>query len=154
VTLEFEITQGTNIYNALYPVHAYINYKFDNKECQLHPILILQVNIPNPPKPSLSIPWKPYEIHPDSAIALSGLPVYRVILQVIGEEPQIVAVGTNGNDMRTNACWYIGGRTTRGDTREAIEMHPPWFNNLIGTIIQNSSLNCRANTIKLKFGNA
>jgi hypothetical protein len=38
-TLEFTITPGTHTYNALYPIHAYINYKLDNKECQLHPIL-------------------------------------------------------------------------------------------------------------------
>ena len=154
-TLEFTITPGTHTYNALYPIHAYINYKLDNKECQLHPILILQANIPDPPKPNLSVPWKPYEIHPDSAISLNGLQIYRVVLRVFGEGPQIVAVGNTGSDMRTKACWYNGGKYARGDIRRAIEMHPPWFNNLTGTIYTEFPIKLpEKEPITLKFANA
>lgn len=153
--LDFRITPSPETYNAHYPIHAFVNFKLDGKEYQLHPILILRTNIPNPPKPKISIPWKPFEVRRDSALALWRLPIYRVVLRVFGEKPKLVSLGMGGSDPRTRAGWSVGERITRGDIRETISMHPPWFNNLVGTIFIEFPLKLpKAKPIILRFANA
>lgn len=153
--LEFEVTPGLQTYNAYYPIHAFVNFKLANQDYQLHPVLLIRTNIPNPPKPKLSLPWKPFEIHSDTALALWRLPIYRVILRVFGEKPQVVSVGMGGSDPRTRAGWSVGDRITRGDIREVIGMHPPWFNNLVGTIFIEYPLKLpKDKPIILRFANA
>lgn len=154
-TLEFKIIPSKETYNAHYPIHAFIDFHYKEKSFQAHPILILKTNIPNPPKPKIDIPWKPFEVHPNSAIALWRLPVYRAVLRVFGEKPEVQPVGLSGVDPRTKASWSIGDRVLRGDIRETIAMHPPWFNNQVGTIFLEFPLKLpKANKIILRFANA
>jgi len=153
--LEFKITPSPQTYNAHYPVHTFVRFKLDARDYEAHPILILRTNIPNPPKPKVDIPWKPFEVRKDSALALWRLPVYRVILRVFGEKPQIFPVGMAGTDPRTRASCSIGERITRGDARETIGMHPPWFNKLVGTIIIEFPIKLpKDKPIVLRFANA
>lgn len=153
--LDFRITPSPETYNAHYPIHAFVNFKLDGKDYQLHPILILRTNIPNPPKPKVSISWKPFEVRPNSALALWRLPTYRVVLRVFGEKPQVVSLGMGGSDPRTRAGWSVGDRITRGDARETIGMHPPWFNNLVGTIFIELPIKLpKDKPIILRFANA
>ncbi len=153
--LNFKITPSPQTYNAHYPIHAFVNFKLDGEDYQLHPILVLRADIPQPPKPRVSIPWKPFEVPPDSALALWHLPTYRVILRVFGEKSQIVSMGMGGSDPRTKAFWSLGDRITRGDTRETIGMHPPWFNNLVGTILVEFPLKLpKGKLVILRFANA
>ncbi|MGB9877001.1 MAG: hypothetical protein ACPLPS_04455 [bacterium] len=153
--LNFNIFPASQTYNAHYPIHAFVRFKYNGKDYQAHPILVLRTNIPNPPKPHISLPWKPFEVRRNSALALWRLPIFRIILRVFGKEPEVLPVGLVGSDTKTRAVWSLGERIARGDTREAIGMHPPWFNNLVGTIIMEFPLRLpKQKPIVLRFANA
>ena len=67
----------------------------------------------------------------------------------------MTAVGWEGSEERTRANAQFGLRIDRGGAREAIGMHPPWYQGLAGTILVEYPLALPdAQTIRLRFATA
>ncbi len=57
--LEFTITPAAVTYNAFYPIHAYVEFESQGVRQTAHPILVLPVQLGNPPRPELPPDLKP-----------------------------------------------------------------------------------------------
>jgi len=77
-----------------------------------------------------------------------------VALLVFGKDPRTMPVGWEGTDAETHANAQFGASMKRGDTRECITMHEPWFKGA-GTMMTEYPLALpRTTSIKLRFANA
>ena len=68
--LEFTITPSAVTYNAFYPIHAYVEFEWQGVRQTAHPILVVPVQLPNPPGPELPPDLKPPAGSATSAAAL------------------------------------------------------------------------------------
>lgn len=153
--LDFCVTVGNGTHNALYPVHAFVECPTDGQPLSAHPILIVEALLPDPPSPERTIPWMPVTVPAEGAVALWRLPVSRVVLHLPGEAPVIMPVDRHGMDGRTRASASLGCESVlRGDARESIGVHPPWYG-VIGAIVVEYPLRLPgAGPMQLRFGNA
>ena len=150
----FSVTAAPGSYSALYPIHAFAEFSSGGVALTAHPVLIVKTEFPDAPRATRQVPWKPTEIANDSGFAVWRTPVRRVVLQVFGEDPRTMPIGWEGSDAETHAHAQFGASIKRGDTRECISMHEPYFKGA-GTILAEYPLALpRSTSIKLRFANA
>lgn len=151
--LDFRVTPHPGAYNAHYPLHAFVEFDGEGQRQRAHPILILQVRRPDPPRPSIPVLWEPFPVASDQSLALWRLPMRRAVLRVFGREAQVMPVGWQGSEERTRANVQFTTRVRRGEERECLSMHPPWFAGQAGTILAEFPLRLpQARPIRLRFG--
>ena len=150
----FSITAAPGSYSALYPIHAFAEFSSGGVALTAHPVLIVKTEFAGAPRATRPIPWKLTEIAPDSGFALWRTPVRRVVLQVFGGDARTMPTGWEGTDAETHAHAQFGTSVKRGDARECISMHEPYFKGT-GTILAEYPLALpRSPSIKLRFSNA
>jgi hypothetical protein len=148
----FKVTAGKGTYSALYPIHAYAAVEGQTEVA--HPILIVAAELPAPPQPEIPAEWTTVELPRDGALALWRLRVHRTVVAVFGKEPRTLAPGWQGVDAKTRAVVQFGKSIERGDTRQALVMHPPYQGGP-GTILQEFPLRLpERQPIVLTFSNA
>ncbi len=157
-TIDVTVTAGAGTYNAIYPLHAYAR-AFCGPDASLreaHAVLHMETQIQNPPRPDVpSGAWKPVIVGSDSELFLLRLPCCRTLIQVFGEPVETRAVGWHGADGRTRASIEPFVMASRPDGREAIGIHPPWYQGLAGTALIEYPLQLPAGqSIHLRFANA
>jgi hypothetical protein len=94
--LEFNVAFGSGTHNALYPVHAYAEFEHEGKKHTLHPVLILETNLPDKERPRLPVEWKPVPVPRQSVFGLWRVPVRRETAQTVntGSEAGVAARDT------------------------------------------------------------
>lgn len=134
VTFDFTLTANQHSYNALYPVHAFAEFRSAGQPLAAHAVLVLTATNPDPPRPNPPpYPWRPYPF--ESELSLQRLPVRRSIVNVFGREPQSMPTGWQGADPDTLAHCDFNTRPNRGgQVRSAIAVHPPYRNGHPGTV--------------------
>jgi hypothetical protein len=153
--LNFTVTAGEGTYNAHYPVHAFAEFTSAGFTQTAHPVLIVQTKLASVPVASPPVPWAPQPVAPDAGLAVWRSKVERAIVQVFGKDPRVTAVGWQGTDAATRMVLQFGLRVRRGDTREALSMHPPWYQGQAGTAVVEFPLELPATRpIQLQFANA
>lgn len=151
----FEVQPGARTYNAHYPIHAYADFTLDGQEHTAHPILIVQVQRPDPPRAAVPLSWQPLALEHQTGLALAELPVHRSIIEVFGQPPRVLSVGWSGADSETRASLQPGTRMDRGDAREAIGVHPPWFEGRTGTLTMEYPVRLpQSKPLRLRFATA
>ena len=137
---EFKVTPGAGSYNALYPVHAYVEFESGGAGMTAHPIAIIQSLAAGPAQPQPGVEWRPIDVMPGRPLLLARMPIRRTVVQVNGEPPLVLPAGWQGSEERTRAAVSPGVFIQRPDSRDALGIHPPWYNGLTGTALVEFAL--------------
>jgi len=149
----FRVMPAAGSFNAHYPVHAFIDFTASGTALVAHPVLLVEVKRPDPPRAAPAIPWAPVDVPPDAALALWRLPVHRTILRVFGESARTLPVGWSGEDTATRAWAGFSDGVDRGGWRDAVVMHPPWVDRA-GTILTEYPVRLPPGRVRLTFATA
>ena len=151
----FKVVAGKGSYSALYPIHAFAELKTGSGKYAAHAVLIVNAELADVPRPHMAVPWQLVTAPANGVLSLLRLPVYRAVIQVFGDKPQVMPVGWHGADPRTRAHVEPGASMTRPDLRESLGIHPPWFQGLAGTLwVEYPLLLPDTKPIILRFANA
>ncbi len=152
---KYQVTIAADSYSAHYPIHAFATFQQDGQSVTVHPILILETKFSDQRRSMTVRLWKPLPILRNSALALWQTSTFRRIVEVFGQQPRVLPLGTIGVEPRSRADVSVGQPTLDGQTRSAIIMHPPWYEGQVGTVLVEFPLDLPAQgPIKLKFANA
>ncbi len=125
-SVRFAVTPADRTYNAHYPIHAHAEFDTAGRRHRAHAILVVEAKVPDPPRPTPAIAWRPIAVPADGGVDLTSLPVRRLVIQPFGQPPRAMPVGWSGADESTRGSMQPGVPVDRGGVRTAISMHPPW----------------------------
>ena len=74
--LEFRVTPAMRSFNAFYPIHVFAEFESQGRRWTAHPILVVPVHLPNPPRPELPPDVKPPAASAMISPAVSPAPVF------------------------------------------------------------------------------
>ncbi|HOW18745.1 MAG TPA: hypothetical protein PLC79_06875, partial [Phycisphaerae bacterium] len=152
---EFAVVAGKGTYNAHYPIHAFAEFDLDGQRRQAHPILIVETKLPDPPRPRVTIDWKPVAVPAEGGVALANLPVRRAVILVFGQKALVMPVGWSGAEDRSRGSVAWDQRIDRGGVRQALGIHPPYYEGHAGTAVIEFPLSLPAGQpVRLRFANA
>lgn len=153
--VEFSAVAGQGTYNALYPIHAYVEFESGGTKQTAHPISIVKTRLPQTPKRAAAVVWEPLTLRPNSALALWRQPVYRVVVKEFERAPRTMEPGWQGTDPETSGNVSLGASIERGTTREVVQMHPPYAGGRRGSMGVEFPVQLPAEKpVVLHFGNA
>ncbi|MBI4604931.1 MAG: hypothetical protein HY721_23465 [Planctomycetes bacterium] len=135
VALDFAVTADAGTPRCHHAIHAFADFEHGGERLSAHPILVLEVQAPEPPPRAEPLPWEPAQLPAGGGLALWRLPLFRAVLQVRGEAPRVLAAGWTGSDERTRCDVRRGRFAARGVPREGLSIHPPWSGGLAGTAL-------------------
>ncbi|MBN2475229.1 MAG: hypothetical protein JXB62_11510 [Pirellulales bacterium] len=151
----FKVLAGKGTYSAHYPIHAVVRFTVDGKPYTAHPILILQTELPQPPRAAVPVEWKPLTVPANAELAIWRMPVRRAVVRVFDQPPLSMPVGWQGAEPRSKASLAVRSETLAGEAREVIGVHPPWFEGRVGTMLVEFPLQLPETTpIRLRFAHA
>lgn len=154
LSVDFTAHLGEPTYNALYPVHAFVEFDSADGHQTAHPIAIIETKLPRLPETKADVKWAPRDVPANTAVSLSRTPVFRVMLQELGKDAVTMPVGWQGVDDLTGAHVDRWTSASRPDARSAIGIHPPWRNSP-GTLVVEYPLHLPGVTpIRLTSANA
>jgi hypothetical protein len=122
-TLQVQITPGRATLNALYPVHAWADFRLNEVPQQAHAILIVPAQSTLPASAATNSPL--LKAAPRGALALTGPQSYRVSYAVRDGEVQSLPVGWSGAEATTGTYASVQ-EIERGERRWALSVHAPW----------------------------
>ena len=121
----FRIASGEGALSAFYPVHIYATYLKDDRDpVTLHAVQVFKTDFK---KPVASAPSQmPVNVVPEhGALSLVPLRTQRIAWCYFDKPLVYMPVGWEGSDPASSAH-FSRSTTTRGGTKAAITMHPPW----------------------------
>jgi len=118
VELRFQVKAGTKLYNADYPIHAYAEFDHEGRHYTVHPILIMQGSLANPPRAELPVEWKPVPVPPNGALRLQWLPVHRELSTCVSVGAPIAV----DEIFQSSPAISFDKSVRRGELRHAIAM--------------------------------
>jgi hypothetical protein len=150
----FQIAAGKGACSALYPVHIYADFQHEGQTLTAHAVQIFKSNFEKIVTSSGQPPPLPVNVVP----ANGTLPLWLLRTQRVAwcyyDKPLVyMPVGWQGSSTESSANFSYGP-ISRGATKHAIIMHPPWKPGG-GTIFAEFSLQLPSITpVKLIFANA
>ncbi|MFQ6098401.1 MAG: hypothetical protein ACE5O2_11810, partial [Armatimonadota bacterium] len=152
--LDFAIAFGHGAESALYPVHAYVNFKQGREAKTAHAVRIVTTNFQRADRASPQATEMPVNVVPQrGALPLWTLRTHRVAWRYYDAPMQYRPPGWTGSDPDCRATMTVQS-ITRGETRPAINMHPPWVPGG-GTIFCDYLVRLpQTNPLRLTFANA
>lgn len=125
-TLEFAVSFGKGTYSALYPVHVYVEVNGRGEKTTLHAVRIVETRFEEAEfRSETPTPMQVNVVPTRGGLPLWTLRTHRVAWRFFDEPVWFKKAGWTGSDRACRANMHIQ-RVTRGDTRTAISMHPPW----------------------------
>ena len=151
---EFQIAAGNGVCSALYPVHVYADFQYEGRTVTAHAVRIFKSNLEKQVTSSGQPPQIPVNVVPDNGtLPLWLLRTQRVAWSYYDKPLFYMPVGWQGSSTESSANLSYGP-ISRGATKHAIVMHPPWKPGG-GTIFAEFSLQLPSVApIKLVFANA
>lgn len=153
--LSFALSFGPGTYSALYPVHVYLDFTENGQAQQAHAVRIITTQFAGAGPEATTSPGElpPIAVPERGALALTQVRSFRMVCRYFDQPERYFPVGFTGSDPVSRANLNIIPYT-RGDTRVAINMHPPWTGG-IGTVYAEYALTLPKTTpIKLSFATA
>jgi len=124
--LTFRIAAGKGAYSALYPVHVYATFQHRGRAVTAHAVQIFKSNFKKKVRSSAKPPELPVNIVPTQrALPLWLLRTHRVAWCYYDKPLVYMPVGWEGSSPESSAN-FSKLSVTRGTTKHAIQMHPPW----------------------------
>ncbi len=125
-SVTFQIAAGRGALSALYPVHVYARFRDGVQERTAHAVRIFASNFEQTATSSQKPPELPVNSVPRrGALPLHSLRTFRMAWQYYTGPLVYMPVGWSGTSAESSANLSFGP-TTRGSTKDAITMHPPW----------------------------
>jgi len=154
VTATFHIAAREGACSALYPVHIYAHFREQGRNVTAHAVQIVTSNFERAAQSSGVPSEMPVNIVPfNGALPLWHLRTQRVAWGYYDKPLIYMPVGWQGSSVQSSAHMTYG-RVSRGATKDAITMHPPWKPGG-GTIFTEYLLQLpKVKPIKLSFANA
>ncbi len=124
--LDFAVICGRGAHSALYPVHAYATFRDNGRERTAHAVRILETRFAEADESFA----EPTAMDANAVPAAGALPLWtlrtqRVAWSYYASAPVYKPQGWTGSDAQSRASMNVQP-ITRGDSRTAIHMHPPW----------------------------
>ena len=120
----FRIAAGRGACSALYPVHVRAAFVQDGKERIAHAVQILAARLPRPAAPAGG-KLPALRVSAGGALALAATRRHRVAWGYYDKPLVRMPVGWQGSAPVSSASFSVQS-ATRGTTKRAIHMHPPW----------------------------
>mgnify|MGYP001017650018 CR=1 FL=1 len=122
----FQIAASPGVLSALYPVHVYASFSPGRQERTAHAVRIFETSFEKPvasatQPPDLSV----NVVSASGALPLWSLRTHRMAWQFFDQPLMYMPQGWQGSSPESFAFLGIGP-VARGDTKQAITMHPPW----------------------------
>jgi len=122
----FEIAAGRECHSAHYPVHVYASFQDSGREVVAHAVRIFQTDFPAADETMTASTELPLMVVPKrGAWPLATTTAHRVCWSYYDSTESTLPVGWHGSEPTSRASFHRG-RTARGETRQAIQMHPPY----------------------------
>jgi len=131
----FQVTAGEPTYSAHYPIHAYVDFEAAGRKQRAHPILVVETKLPAVRRLGPAPAWKAMEVPALGELALWRVPIHRSVAAVFGRQPETLPVGWQGSAEPSGGSVAIGSETLGGQSREALVVHPPWKDGLVGAML-------------------
>ncbi len=123
----FEIVAGRGCHSAHYPVHVYATFKDSGRDVVAHAVRIFQTDFPMADGTATPSTDLPLMVVPKSgALPLATTTKHRVCWSYFDSPESTLPVGWHGSEPTSRASFHRG-QTARGETRQAIQMHPPYL---------------------------
>ena len=124
--LSFDVIPGKGSYAALYPVHAYADFRQGAARVTAHAILIASVSSAAvTPANSAPLPLPTLKLSKNGRLRLDAPNAFQPVIDVHGVSRIAKPVGWQGSDQATGAVVQLQD-TDRGDRRHAFAVHPAW----------------------------
>ncbi len=124
--MSFQIAASSGVLSALYPIHVYASFRHGGKDVTAHAIRIFKSDFETPVVSSFTPTGLPVNVlSARGVLPLWSLRTCRVTWQFFDKPLAYMPVGWQGSSSESSAYLSIGP-VTRGATRQAITMHPPW----------------------------
>ena len=122
----FRIAAGKGAHSALYPLHVYATFEHGGRRRTAHAVRVFRTNFESAARASAKPGELPVTIAPTAgAISLAGLRAHRVAWRYYDKPLVYMPIGWQGSAPVSRAFLHVGP-ATRGATRRAVSMHPPW----------------------------
>ena len=150
----FQIAAGRGAPSALYPVHVYASFRHDGEERTAHAVRIFESNFEKAAVSASRPRELPVNTVPRAGtLPLMSLRTHRVTWQYYDKPLVTMPAGWRGSSSQSLASFAVAP-VTRGATKRALVMHPPWRPGG-GTIFAEYAVKLpRTRPITLKFANA
>ncbi len=120
----FQVVMGPGTYTAWYPIHATAECVRGAAKVTVHTVLLVEAK--PPPEPPAAGPLPVLEAPARGVVPLARLKPARVVQTIDGGGTSTWPADAT-SDPASRAAWQPGGLVTRGEQRECITFHPPWF---------------------------
>ncbi len=148
----FKIACAEGAFSALYPVHVYATFDVDGSQATAHAVRIFQTEF-SPVEPGKTGDLPAVSVPANGALPLWQLDEYQVAWRYFDRQLVEMPVGWRGASQQSRAT-FSRGPATRGATRQALQMHPPYTPEP-GTIFARYRVRLPETApITLTFGNA
>jgi len=134
-TYAFSVSAGTGSFSALYPIHAWARFAAHGKQLEAHPVAIVETRLPRREIPRRPILWEALDVPKNGELALWQSEVCRTAVQVFDKQADVLPVGWTGSEPAARASFSREAVRLGGQSREAVVLHPPWFDGQAGTIV-------------------
>ncbi|HON90719.1 MAG: hypothetical protein KBI32_12740 [Phycisphaerae bacterium] len=122
----FQIAASPGALSALYPVHVYATFQLGRQETTAHAIRIFETDFEKPASSTTRPADLPVNVvSAGGALPLWRLKTFRMAWQFFDQPLMYMPAGWQGSSPESFAFLGIGP-VTRGETKQAITMHPPW----------------------------
>jgi hypothetical protein len=116
---EFTLTFPTATHNAHYPIHVYAEFEWGAQKLTAHPVMMVQPQIPDLPRPKLPVAWNPVPIPKGGTLGLWRMPVRRETVEIANTGAD---AGASGREVFEAGSVILYGALGNGGTREGIGM--------------------------------
>lgn len=125
--VRFEIAAGRECHSAHYPVHVYATFKYSEQEAVAHAVRIFQTDFPITEEAAAPSTELPLMVVPKTgALPLATTTAHRVCWSYYDSPESTLPVGWHGSESTSRASFHRG-QTARGETRQSLQMHPPYI---------------------------
>jgi len=150
----FQFACGPRTYSAHYPVHVEATFTIYGARRTAHAVQIFQTDFSAATAQAPPGEWAVTRVPAGGAFSLVNLKSQRVAWSYLGEPLVRLPVGWTGADAASAATFSRAPMTRGGETRPALQMHPP-YRPRAGTVFAEYRLRLPAATpIRLEFFNA
>jgi hypothetical protein len=122
---EFAIQVGQGAYSALYPLRVNASFKLEGKRHQASALRIFTNDFSALATPATAAELTTLKVPASGAVPLVGKKSYQVTWQHFDKPMQTLGTGWTGND-EASGVFLAFAPMNRGETRQAIHVHPPW----------------------------
>lgn len=156
VTVDFTLTAGNGTYAAHYPIHALARFSSGGQEWTAHPILVFETSWPTAAPTAPQVAWQAWNVRAPRTLALWRLPVHRSVFRVFDQQPQVMPASWSGSEPESRGSVRVqAGQRLGASARDAVGIHPPWFEGRAGTAwIEYPLALPAAEPIRLTFASA